>query len=505
VTLVAHARAAQPWWRRLQWRPELVAAASAVVAFALQLLAGWPGWLTPQTIGQWTQARTGPFTDAYPAALTWFWAQMDPAGRGPFVPFLLQVFLFWLGVALIAVALQPAARWTRFLPLIVLLNPISWMVVVVSAPSAVVCVVVAALGIASLGLRAFRNGRRRNGTIALWTAAVAMGFGALGGGILSLLVAALLMLLTAALSAVLLPGYLGGRARLETGAKAVVLTLVSALVASVVLPLLVIGNVGHSRAGEAFYALDAFHVDCAPTWSTGRITTAPVSPQGLWRGGLAPCNTGTPGDFGDDWAGAADPASAQVLGFGQWLRIALADPAIVIGGRLQHATAMLGSSYPYTPDLDGGELVAAPAAGGAGEVAGIPNRGGVALALYATLTSFLPASMLLWVLLIPVGVAVWVIRSARRPRTVAVLPLLAWPPVAGLALGMAAPFDDASVMAPAAVLGWVLSLLAVAAARMVMPAEDTELLRYAGPYPGTTPVSARGSPCDGGSAPGTRR
>lgn len=484
-----HARALKPRWSRLQRRPESVAVLAGTGAFLLQLIAGWPGWMVPATVGQWTQARSGSYSDAYPAVLTWMWAQMDPVGRGPLVPLLLQTFLFWLGVVMLTIGLQPAARWTRFIPLLTLVNPLTWAVVIVSPPSAMLALIAASVGLASIGLRLFRTGRPSNGTVALLTAAVVMGSAAMGGGILTGFVVPLLLLLTAAVVVAVLPHHLLLRQRLETGGKAVVLTGVASMVAAVALPLVVIGNVAPTRAGEAFYAIDAFHVDCADTWSTGRISPDPVSPQGLWLDGSAPCGTGTPGDFGDDWAGAVEPASAQVLTAGAWAGFALRHPGIVIGGRLQHATALLVSDYPMIPDVNGPELVAAPAAVGAGQAAGQPNRGGVLLAAAAAVTSILPGAPLLWTVLVPGGAAVWLLR--RRPpvsrpgHQVIMLPVLLWPPLAALVLGMATPFDDATVIAPAAVLGWVFSLWAVGLAEVRIQPRNIERIRHGGPYPGT--------------------
>lgn len=498
MTLLQHAHGLAPGWSRLKRRPETVAALAGIGAFLLQLIAGRPGWMVPATVGQWTQARSGPYNDAYPAVLTWLWAQMDPAGRGPLVPFMLQTFLFWLGVVMLTVGMQPAARWTRFLPLLALINPLTWVVVVVSPYAAMLALISASVGLASIGFRLFRSGRPTNGTVALLTASAVLGSAGMSGGILTIFVVPLLLLLTAALALAVLPHHLPARWRLETGAKALVLTGVAAVAAAVALPLVVIGNLAPTRTSEAFYALDAFHVDCAETWSTGRIATDPVSPQGLWADASAPCSTGTPGDFGDAWAGSADPASAQVLSVGAWVGIALHHPGIVIGGRLQHAAAMLATDYPLIPDITGGKLVSAPAAVGSGNVAGQPNRGGVLLSAAAAVTAILPGAPLLWTLLIPGGVAVWLVRrrqpTGRAGHPVIVLPVLLWPPLAALVLGMATPFNDATAIAPAAVLGWVFSLWAVGTAGVRVEARDAEGIRYGGPYPGAVKVPAVAEP-----------
>ena len=83
-------------------RPESVVVASGVVGFGVQALAGWPGWLGADGLAMWSEAASGEISDGYPPMLTWLWSWLQPEARGPLLPFLLQLQVFWIGVTLAA-------------------------------------------------------------------------------------------------------------------------------------------------------------------------------------------------------------------------------------------------------------------------------------------------------------------------------------------------------------------------------------------------------------------
>ncbi len=440
----------------------MVAVLCGITAFAVQLLAGWPGWLSADSAAMLTQAETGAYTDAYSPSLSWAWSLLQPDRHGPLIPFLLQLELFWTGVVLAAIGVQPAARWTRFLPLLLLLNPVVWMVVVVSPAAAVLSLVTLSLGIAALAVRSYRRGSVRGARIALFGASVTAGVAAVGHPAMLPLV----VLLVLALCLALLPRQLGARQRLDTTGKAVVITAVTGAVFALSLPLVAIGDVARTRAAEGSLALDAFHVDCASTWSTGSASGAPVSPPELWVDGAAPCADGSPGDYGVAWTGGQDPTGEQVLSVADWFGILGAHPGVVIGGRVQHVAAVLAQSFPWAPAVSGPELIAATGAEGAGAGVGEPNRGGALLALHATVTSFLPQQLGFWIVLVPLGVAVWV-RSRHRQsgrRPLAMGAMLAVPSVWAVTMVLVSPTGAAAAAAPAATLAWLISLWVLAAA-----------------------------------------
>ncbi|HEY0316287.1 MAG TPA: hypothetical protein VGC28_08480 [Sphingomonas sp.] len=104
----------------------LLAAASAALA--------WPGIAAYDAINQFTQAVTGHYDDWHPPIMAWLWALILKSGAWGTAPMLLlQLGLFWAGLAMLAVALRrakaPVAGWCMLA--IGLLPPVlDWMVVV---------------------------------------------------------------------------------------------------------------------------------------------------------------------------------------------------------------------------------------------------------------------------------------------------------------------------------------------------------------------------------------
>jgi hypothetical protein len=486
-------------------RAQTIAVASGVLAAVIQLVAGWPGWMTSASVGLYQQATAGPYTDWYSPMLAWFWSHAQPVEHGSLVPFLVQLELFWAGVTMIAVGLQPAARWTRFLPLLVLVNPATWVVMFLWRDTFVLCLLTAAAGVASLAMRPVRRGDLGGTRVPLWCAAIIAGLSGLAWP-RSLPLA---VLLVAALCLAILPRAAGPRRRMQIASKAMVLILVAGLMAAFSVPAIVLGDVVHTRADESIYALDAYRIDCSAYWATGQpgARTDPVSPAALWKGGSPPCQKGTPASYGSAWTGSGDPTGAQVLGFSDWLGMLAGHPGVVVGGRIQQLAAMLAGSFAGVPDVNGGQVVSAPAAAGTGEVVHSPSRGGVVLAIYAGLSTFVPGMLILWILVAPVGAGWWLSRRRRADSAAAwgtLWPLLAWPTLYAAAAGLAAAGTDPSVIAPAAALGWVLALWALGLdgagplpprlARVVELAQASRYLQTAPSAPRRLRVPRLGSP-----------
>jgi hypothetical protein len=78
----------------------LVLAAS--VAAALTASAYWPGLMTWDSIHQYDQAISGDIDDWHPPAMQWIWRQFLRVVPGPAPMLLLQLTLFWGGLALLA-------------------------------------------------------------------------------------------------------------------------------------------------------------------------------------------------------------------------------------------------------------------------------------------------------------------------------------------------------------------------------------------------------------------
>ncbi|QNA84026.1 hypothetical protein G4G27_08525 [Sphingomonas sp. So64.6b] len=77
---------------------------------ALIILAGvtatgfayWPGLMTWDAVRQYDQAISGAFDDWHPPVMEWLWRQLIPLHAGPAPMLLLQLTLFWGGLALLA-------------------------------------------------------------------------------------------------------------------------------------------------------------------------------------------------------------------------------------------------------------------------------------------------------------------------------------------------------------------------------------------------------------------
>jgi hypothetical protein len=64
--------------------------------------AYWPGLMTWDAIRQYDQATSGAFDDWHPPAMEWLWRQLVPIHAGPAPMLVLQLLLFWGGLALLA-------------------------------------------------------------------------------------------------------------------------------------------------------------------------------------------------------------------------------------------------------------------------------------------------------------------------------------------------------------------------------------------------------------------
>lgn len=89
---VATAASKSPW--------PLAAIAAAGIAFFAACY--YPGAMSLDSAVIWAQARGAPSTNIYGAGLRWLWRLTDPVWAGPAPLFLIQLALFWSGLALIA-------------------------------------------------------------------------------------------------------------------------------------------------------------------------------------------------------------------------------------------------------------------------------------------------------------------------------------------------------------------------------------------------------------------
>jgi len=82
-----------------------------LLAAILQAAAFWPGIMTWDAVRQYGEALTGHYDDWHPPAMDWLWRQLIVFHQGPMPMLVLQVGLFWGGIAgLVAWALQQGRR-----------------------------------------------------------------------------------------------------------------------------------------------------------------------------------------------------------------------------------------------------------------------------------------------------------------------------------------------------------------------------------------------------------
>ena len=93
-------------------RYALALLAAIVVAAFVQAWVMWPGVMLPDAIEQYTQALTGRYDDWHPPIVAWIWHLLIPMQAGPAPMLLLQLGLYWGGLALLAAsALRRRRTW----------------------------------------------------------------------------------------------------------------------------------------------------------------------------------------------------------------------------------------------------------------------------------------------------------------------------------------------------------------------------------------------------------
>lgn len=91
----APSRGARPW-------PVL---GGALAMFALTVWTFYPGWLSWDSAYQWYQVRSGEWNNVHPVIMTLLWSVTDRMWPGPGGYFLLQLAMYWSGLAVLAIAL----------------------------------------------------------------------------------------------------------------------------------------------------------------------------------------------------------------------------------------------------------------------------------------------------------------------------------------------------------------------------------------------------------------
>jgi len=117
--------------------------AAAALAYAL---AFYPGWLSFDSSYQWWQARSGEISNINSIGIVLLWRVALLLQDGPAPLLVLQVLLFWTGIAWIALAL-PVRTALRFgLVALLALAPASWLLAQIWSDSALLALLVFATG-----------------------------------------------------------------------------------------------------------------------------------------------------------------------------------------------------------------------------------------------------------------------------------------------------------------------------------------------------------------------
>ena len=111
--------ASSPSSRRLAWSLVAAAAGAAFTVATFQ-----PGYMSPDSINQLGQARSGLFTAIHPPLMAAVWRPLDALVPGPILMLVLQNLVFWGGAALV-VATCVERRWAPWLVLAIGLWPAS--------------------------------------------------------------------------------------------------------------------------------------------------------------------------------------------------------------------------------------------------------------------------------------------------------------------------------------------------------------------------------------------
>lgn len=70
----------------------------------LSLLAFFPGWMSPDSVAQYTDAQRGIFSDWHPVFMAWWWQRLDGLYAGPGLFLLQNVLMYWGAFGLFAAA-----------------------------------------------------------------------------------------------------------------------------------------------------------------------------------------------------------------------------------------------------------------------------------------------------------------------------------------------------------------------------------------------------------------
>lgn len=113
-------------------------------------VSSFPGFVSPDTVIMFNEAKSGIYTTVHTPFLSWLWSFLMPTQFGPIGPHLLQVGLFWLGIYFVCYSLSISlGRAVVFVPPVMLLFDSTWSLSWLWKDSASASFLVLAVGLIS--------------------------------------------------------------------------------------------------------------------------------------------------------------------------------------------------------------------------------------------------------------------------------------------------------------------------------------------------------------------
>lgn len=77
-----------------------------ILGFVFNILAAYPGFMSPDSLDQYVQAKTNVYTDSHPPMMAWIWNKLLWIKDGPQPMLLLNNLLYWSGVGIVATKIK---------------------------------------------------------------------------------------------------------------------------------------------------------------------------------------------------------------------------------------------------------------------------------------------------------------------------------------------------------------------------------------------------------------
>ena len=99
-------------------RANVVLCLVAILGAVVTVAAFYPGWMTPDSVGQYGDARADIYDNWSPVLLAWWWRQLDRLHTGPALMLVQNALFYWAAFASIAIATAQRSRSIALLSLL---------------------------------------------------------------------------------------------------------------------------------------------------------------------------------------------------------------------------------------------------------------------------------------------------------------------------------------------------------------------------------------------------